>query len=396
MAVFNRVCCPGCGQNHNVYKRDVKEIICTHCKAEIKISSREGNYFIEHYFNGRRKREKVGSSRKLAETVLAKRKVEIAEGKFLDVNKSEKIKFEIFGNEFINVHSKVNKKSWQSDRYNLNSLGKFFGGKYLYEIKVKDIEDFKLERSKTASPATVNRELATLKTLFNKAVLWDKLKETPAKAVTFLREPKGRVRFLEREEIVKLLSNCNKKLRPIVVVALNTGMRRGEILGLKWSDVDLKRAILTLHDTKNGEKREVYINEQVKTALIRIPRNAQSPYVFCGSNGKPYQDVRKSFWTALRKSDIKEFHFHDLRHTFASQLVMAGIDLNTVRELLGHKDIRMTLRYSHLSASHKKHAVDVLGKKIDTFWTLDGDSKSKQNYDLSQVIGNKQLMRSGT
>jgi len=391
MAVFNRVACPGCAQNHNVYKRDVREIICTHCKAEIKISSREGNYFIEYYFNGRRKREKVGSSRKLAETVLAKRKVEIAEGKFLDVNKSEKIKFEIFGNEFINVHSKVNKKSWQSDRYNLNSLCKFFGGKYLYEIKVKDIEDFKLERSKTVSPATVNRELATLKTLFNKAVLWDKLKETPAKAVTFLREPKGRVRFLEREEIVKLLSNCNKKLRPILVIALNTGMRRGEILGLKWSDVDLKRAILTLHDTKNGEKREVYINEQVKTALIRIPRNAQSPYVLCGSNGKPYQDIRKSFWTALRKSDIKEFHFHDLRHTFASQLVMAGIDLNTVRELLGHKDIRMTLRYSHLSASHKKHAVDVLGKKIDTFWTLDGDSKSKQNYDLSQVIGNKQL-----
>jgi integrase len=166
-------------------------------------------------------------------------------------------------------------------------------------------------------------------------------------------------------------------------------MRRGEILGLKWADVDLKRAVLTLHDTKNGEKREVYINEQVKTALIRMPRNAESPYVFCGSNGKPYHDIRKSFWTALRKSGIKEFHFHDLRHTFASQLVMAGIDLNTVRELLGHKDIRMTLRYSHLSSSHKKHAVDVLGKKIDTFWTLDDNLKNNKNSDLLQVVENK-------
>ena len=238
-------------------------------------------FFIDYYVNGRRRREKIGTSRKLAETVLAKRKVDIAEGKFLDIRTSKKIKFEIFADEFLNLHSKVNKKSWKSDLYNLHSLGKYFDGKYLYEISVKDIEGYKSDRIKSAAPATVNRELATLKTMLNKAVLWGKLKESPARPVSFLREPNGRMRFLEREEIVKVLSHCDKKLRPILVLALNTGMRRGEIFGLKWHDIDVKRNIITLLDTKNGEKREVYMNEQVKTALIRVPRNPKSAYIFC-------------------------------------------------------------------------------------------------------------------
>jgi integrase len=185
-------------------------------------------------------------------------------------------------------------------------------------------------------------------------------------------------------------------MRPILVLALNTGMRRGEILGLKWHDIDFKRDIITLLDTKNGEKREVYMNEQVKTALIRVRKNPVSPYIFCDKDGKPYHDIRKSFWTVLRKSGIKDFHFHDLRHTFASHLVMSGIDLNTVRELMGHKDIRMTLRYSHLSPSYKRSAIDLLGKKIDTMWTPEPKFKKEQKLDFSQPLDNKQLIGRGT
>jgi len=407
MAVFNRVTCLTCGHRHNIYEKNLKEISCIKCRKTIIIPSREGNYYIENYAGNRRVREKIGFNRKLAEIVDSKRKVEIVEGKFLDTNKSNKIKFEVFAKEFVEVYSKVNKKSWQSDQYNLNSLGKFFAGKYLHEITVKDIENYKVERlkhvigkhkpgkPKTVAAATVNRELATLKTMFNKAVVWKKLKENTAKTIQFLKEPNGRMRFLEEEEITKVLNNSDKKMRPILVLALNTGMRRGEILGLKWHDIDFKRDIITLLDTKNGEKREVYMNEQVKTALIRVRKNPVSPYIFCDKDGKPFYDIRKSFWTVLRKSGIKDFHFHDLRHTFASHLVMSGVDLNTVRELMGHKDIRMTLRYSHLSPSYKRSAIDLLGKKIDTMWTPELKSKKLQKSEFTQDIENKVLMSSG-
>jgi integrase len=356
------------------------------------IFQKNDNWYIDYRLqNSTRRREMIGKSKKLAKIVLAKRKIEIAEGKFLDIKKKEKIRFEEFTKEFLNIHSIPNKKSWKSDEYNLIKLKTSFKGKYLYGITVKDIEEFKSERAKEVSSSTVNRELATLKTLLNKAVSWGRVQENVARHVKFFKEPKGRLRFLEGEEIVKLLSNCNKRLKPIVVLALNTGMRRGEILGLKWQDVDLRRNIITLLDTKNGEKRDVHINEQVKTALIRIERHPESPYIFCNAGGKPYYDIRKSFFTALQKSGIKNFHFHDLRHTFASQLVMSSVDINTVRELLGHKDIRMTLRYSHLAPSYKKRAIDLLGKKMDTIWTLEQNPKIAEDTSALQIADNKSL-----
>ena len=190
--------------------------------------------------------------------------------------------------------------------------------------------------------------MGPIKTLLNKAVAWGKLKESLAKSAKSFKEPEGRDRFLEKEEINKLLSCCSGNLKPVVTVAIFTGMRRGEILGLKWRDIDFKRNFITLLDTKNGEKREVPMSELVKTALIRVRKHPDSQYIFCNKDGKPYHNLRKTFFTALKKAGIIDFRFHDLRHTFASHLVMAGFDLYTVAALLGHKDIRMTLRYSHL------------------------------------------------
>ncbi|MFC1621604.1 tyrosine-type recombinase/integrase, partial [Candidatus Omnitrophota bacterium] len=333
------------------------------------IYKKRKNYYIDYYVNGERKRECIGTDKRLAETVLKKRKVEIAEGRYLDKKKLENIKFEDFSEEFLTLYSKPNKKSWQSDFYNLKSTTPFFKGKNLYEITVQDVEKFKAHRSKLVKPSTVNRELATTKTLFNKAVEWGKLEQSPAKKVKFLREPGGRLRYLEKDQIQKLLSNSSERIRPIITLALFTGMRRGEILKLKWQDMDFQRGIIYLLDTKNGAKREVFMNELVRKALIKVRKHPDSSYIFCDKKGKPYHDIRKSFWTALNKSGILNFRFHDLRHTFASQLVMSGIDINTVRELLGHKDIRMTLRYSHLSQDYKRRAVDILERQMDTIRT---------------------------
>lgn len=242
----------------------------------------------------------------------------------------------------------------------------FFAEKYLYEITPLMVEKYKAERLKNVSPATVNREMNVLKNIFTKAVEWKNLTENTIKKVKLLRTKNRRLRYLESEEITKLIENSAKHLKPIIIVALNTGMRRGEIFGLKWQNIDIKRGIIYLLDTKNGEKRELPMNDAVKKALIGVRKNPISSYVFCNPNGKPYQDTKRAFHTALNKAGIKNFRFHDLRHTFASQLVMLGVDLNTVRELLGHKTIEMTLRYSHLSPSHKKRATDLLSTKFDT------------------------------
>ena len=369
-----------------------------------RVFKRGSIWYIDFNANGRRVREAIGENKGLAGVILGKRIAEVVEGKFLD-KRNQKIKFEDFADTFINLYSKPNKRSWKSDEYNLKALSPFFNGKYLYEITaegieqfkaersksvtpvtvkdieqfkeersksgtpatVKDIDQFKAERSKSIAPATVNRELATLKTILNKAVAWKNLRESPARNVKFLREPNGRLRYLEIAEIQRLIANCSDKLRPIVILAVNSGLRLGEILGLRWKEnIDFQREIIRITNTKNGEVKALPMNATVNQTLMRVRRNPDSPYVFCGKDGRPYQDIRKSFYTALKKSRIINFRFHDLRHTFASQLLMSGSDINTARELLGHKDLRMTLRYSHLSPDHKKRAVDIFDQKINT------------------------------
>jgi integrase len=138
-------------------------------------------------------------------------------------------------------------------------------------------------------------------------------------------------------------------------------MRKSEFLNLKWDQVDLKHGFIFLDKTKNGERREIPINDTLRITFNGLLRRLDTPYVFYDpATGKPYQDVKRSFASACRRAKIQDFRFHDLRHTFASHLVMAGVDLTTVKELLGHKTLTMTLRYSHLAPSHKIKAVDVL------------------------------------
>jgi len=349
----------------------------TDCPVCGQVLDFKKDWWIDYYIHGRKKREKIGTSRTLAEQVYAKRRVEIAENKYLDVKKEARVKFADFADEYLEGHCKPNNKGWQrADAPNLASLKKYFGGRYLHEITPQDIEHFRTERMKDkvsgqkikkgVSRATVNRILNCMSSLYNRAIEWGKAESNPVSKVRPFKVANRRTRYLEKEEIERLLDCCAEHLRPIVLVALHTGMRKSELLGLKWHDIDIKRGVIHLLNTKNSEKREVPMNEIAQRAVIGVLKNPESQYVFCNNAGKAYGSVKKSFSTACEKAGIINFRFHDLRHTFASQLVMSGVDLNTVRELLGHKDIKMTLRYSHLSPDHKKRAVDVLGKRIDT------------------------------
>ncbi len=342
------------------------------------VRQRDGKYYIDYYANGRRIREIVGPNKHLAELALQKKRVEVAEGRFLDIRKNEKIRFEDFAAEYLELHSKVHNKSWKkSDWTNINMLNKYFGSRYLYEITTKDVEKFKFKRLKIdkISHGRLNRNLACLKSIFNKAIQWGKAEHNPVKGVKMLPENNMRVRYLEKEEIARLLSNCSGYIKAIIIVALNTGMRKGEILGLKWQNIDFRRELIYLLDTKNKENREVPMNEMTKEALFKTKRRGNSPYVFGSENGKRFRDVRKSFFTAMRKSGIINFRFHDLRHSVASHLAMSGVDLNTIREILGHKSLRMTIRYAHLSTQHKKHAVDILNRQMGTIWAPEPEYK---------------------
>ncbi len=265
----------------------------------------------------------------------------------------------------------------------IKKLIKTFGNIRLDDFNLILIENMQSEIIKNnLSVAYANRLTAILKRMFTKALDWEMINEEDLKLVRKAKQLKGenkRLRYLSEDEAQRLINNCDNHLKPIVITALNTGMRKGEILHLTWDRVDLKNRIILLDITKNGERREIPINNILYNVLFGIVRSLKTDYVFYNpATLKSYYEIKKSFTTALRKSHIIDFHFHDLRHTFASWLVMGGIDLTTVKDLLGHKDITMTLRYSHLAASHISNAVKVLEKNFTD--SLPQEQKQKNEF----------------
>lgn len=322
------------------------------------VYQRGENWYIDFTFKGQRIRESIGPSRKGAEKVIAKKKAEIAENKFLDVRKElEPIKFHEFAKKFLEW-AKDNHKSGSrpNDVSKMRTFDKTFGDKNIHEITGWEIEKWKMKRKGEVKTATINRELGQLKSVFSKAIEWKKLKENPARGVKLFKGMTKRLRYLMPEEVQNLIANCPEYLKPIVTVAVNTGMRRGEILGLTWNQVDLEKGKISLMDTKNSEERIVFMNETVKVTLDSFER--KDGFVFpVGVNL-----MKKDYGEALKKAGIEDFTYHDLRATFASNLAMQGVELNDIRELLGHKSITMTLRYSHLSPAHKSKVVTILDR----------------------------------
>jgi len=327
------------------------------------------NWYIDYYVQGRRKREKIGPSKRQALIVLQKRKVQIAEKKFLDVQRHERVKFEEMGRLFLENYSRPNKRSWRRDEKIVGHLTDFFKGRQLHEIGPLDIEKYKRKRREEVSPATVNRELSGLRNMYNRAIEWGIATKNPVKLVKFFHEDEGRLRFLEKEEIKRFYNVCPGYLRSIVALAVCTGMRKGEILSLKWPDVDFRRKIITILRTKGQKKREIPIGVGISRLLLKQRKHPGSPYVFCYEDGRRIGSFKRAFKTALKIAGIKDFTFHDLRHTFTSHLVMSGVDLKTVQEIMGHSSFITTLRYAHLARNHKRRAMEIFDSRMDTIWT---------------------------
>lgn len=214
------------------------------------------------------------------------------------------------------------------------------------------------------APATCNRYRALLSFVYRIAVRNGKLADNPIRKVARRRESSGRVRLLDAEQEQKLREKIRElapEREPEVDLALHTGMRRNEQYRLRWEHVDFKLGLLTIAQSKNGHRRSIPLNQVAREALEKLrARQDGSGYVVPGTARRRERDWQRWFEAAVKKAEIGPFVWHDLRHCFASHLVMAGVDLRTVAELLGHRTLQTVMRYAHLAPGHVRQAVDRL------------------------------------
>jgi integrase len=266
----------------------------------------------------------------------------------------------------------------------------------LHEISLWVIEKWRSERLKGGKAGTtINRDVTSLKACLSRAVEWGVLDENPLQKLRPIRTDNlSRARYLTADEERSLRKTllerdeqlCDRResgnkwrrerhhatlpdlsvrffsdyLRPMVLLTMNTGLRRGEVLQLKWPDVDLlqRKVVIRGDNAKSGKTRYVPLNDEALSMLQRWRPSAEAMgWVFPAHDGGRLTSIKTSWRRVLKNAAITDFRWHDLRHHFASRLVMKGVDLNTVRELLGHSDLSMTLRYAHLSPEHKADAV---------------------------------------
>ncbi len=240
-----------------------------------------------------------------------------------------------------------------------NQLRPEFGAMPLSDIRRADVQHFVTKRAGEVSPGTALKELNVLKHLMGLALEWELIPLNPALKLKAPRVPAGRVRYLQPTELRALLAECPDWLRPIAALAAFTAMRRGEILGLRWLDVDLKGGRILLPQSKNGDGRVVHLNQLATQVLASqwTPSLRQMDRVFPLAEKCTPDNISKGFACVCRRLQIEDFTFHDLRHTAASWLRMQGADIHTVAQLLGHKDLRMAARYQHLSPEFLSEAV---------------------------------------
>ncbi len=313
-----------------------------------------GVWWIQYFdSDGRRRREKVGSKSAAIKSVELRR-TKTREGAKMPVNiRAKKITFAEIAESAL-AWSRANKRSSGHDTLRMPKLVAKFGARQAEDIDPSEITEW-LESQRTL--ATRNRYLALMKLAYRQAQSLGKIKTNPARLVRQRKENNERIRYLSAAEEVKLRAVMEKDYAdriPEFEIALMTGMRLSEQLTLDWSEIDLGAGTVHLSQTKNGRSRFVRLNSRALAIMgMMYERSVGSGRVF---------PTKRPDWfrEAIRKAGIKDFTWHCLRHTFASRLIMAGVDLKTVQELMGHLSITMTARYAHLSPEHRAAALEKL------------------------------------
>jgi len=313
--------------------------------------------------HGRRIRLAVGSSKELAQDAAKAIEGDLVRGRFQIARLKPGPPFERVTEQYAEW-AKQNKRSWgQSDRFKQQALLTYFRAKPITALTPWLIEKYKLSRKDQVKPATINRELSLLSHLFTKAIEWGHLTEHPMKGGKVKKLPGEtlRERILTPEEESRLLAEASDTLRPLVLLALDTGMRSGEILGLTWDRVDLRRGEILLTQTKNGRYRRLPLTDRALEILrAQAARTTPAGLVFSRGNCAPLRSVREAFLGACERAKLTGLRFHDLRHTFATRLATSNVDIVTVQRLLGHQTLAMTQRYAHPTSADMRRAIQIL------------------------------------
>ncbi len=331
---------------------------------------KHNSYYAVFSIKRKKKWIRIGSiDRKEAKKILRRLEVEHIKGN-LGIKDNKPILLYDFLDQYM-VFCKTN-KAWNTHRIEQGisrDLRAFYGNVMLNSLDSTDIESYKHnEVCRGLAPSGINRKLAAIKFMFRKAKEWGYIEKVPY--IPLLKLPRRPVRYLSIDEMERLLECSSEWLRPILLVLRNTGMRMGEVLDLQFSNIDLERSSLVVYSPKTRNHRVIPINLELKNTLEWLAKYYVNPsnlmvsqreshqreYVFCHKDGSRISSFRTSFRTACRKAGVRAT-VHTIRHTFASHLVMNGVDLVSIKELLGHSTISTTMIYSHVSSEYKSQTV---------------------------------------
>lgn len=331
-------------------------------------------WWMSFTYQGQQVRRSTGTAdKRMAEAIIGKVKAQIIEGRFFDKPKENSKTFTELMDRYLREHAsrRANYRRYVDMVKNLKT---FFRNPTLVQVTPKTIVAYKNKRYADAvKPATINRELALLKKAFNLACReWEWAQDNPVCRVSMEKEQNARDRWLTEDEESRLFAVAVPWIREVVTFAIHTGMRRGEILALTWAGVNFTRRTVTVFQSKNGERRTIPVNQTVLDLLAEkraqrsgTTRILEQDVVFVSQSGTPLDssNLRRRFISSLKAAQITDLHFHDLRHTFATRLVQAGVDLYKVQRLLGHKSPTMTQRYAHHYPESLRDGVEVLDRK---------------------------------
>jgi len=343
---------------------------------------RGDKWYSDFWHDGRRYTKSWGSiSKTIAKEKDRKFRTDVLEGKYM--TRRRRILFETFSEKYIE-YARLNKrpKTAKRNESSIKMLMPYFKGKLLETIHAFMVEQYKTQRKKEQkAPATINRDLETLNNMLNMAIEWGYLSSNPLGGVKKFTEDNEKTWVLSHEEEEKLLEECEKRpqkakyLQDLVLFALHSGMRQGEIFNLRKDHVKLQSRAIWVVDTKTHENRSIPMNDTLRDILTKRLRISGSDYIFCNHRGQGLQVLTNAFWRAVHDAGLEKwktkdgvkkkvrFRFHDLRHTFGSRLGMSGADLKTIMEIMGHKTPKVAMRYQHPAPDHKLRMVKMLDKQ---------------------------------